>query len=103
MPEALGVEQIVLHDSARGPDAPSSNVLEGGLRWTVTDVDAKKEIILAGMGWAGLPEHVAVEALAKRKLVVLRVPDFEEEPWSCSCCAGATARTGCSRRSWGSS
>jgi DNA-binding transcriptional LysR family regulator len=45
----------------------------------VTDVAAKKEIILAGMGWGGLPEHVAAEALAARTLVALRVPDFEEE------------------------
>jgi DNA-binding transcriptional LysR family regulator len=69
--------QIVLRDSAHGGDSPSLNVLEGGLRWSVTDVAAKKEVILAGMGWGGLPEHVVAEALAARELVALDVPEFE--------------------------
>jgi DNA-binding transcriptional LysR family regulator len=69
--------QIVLRDSAQGADSPSLNVLEDGLRWSVTDVGAKKEVILAGMGWGGLPEHVVADALASRALVVLAVPEFE--------------------------
>ncbi|AUX27536.1 LysR family transcriptional regulator [Sorangium cellulosum] len=71
--------QIVLRDSARGGASPSLNVLEGGLRWTVTDVAAKKEVILAGMGWGGLPEHVAADALASGELVTLQVPEFEAD------------------------
>src|SRR5882724_11078653 len=56
IPQALlrAHPQIVLRDSAHGA-APSLNVLEGGLRWTVTDVTAKKDLIAAGMGWGGLP------------------------------------------------
>jgi DNA-binding transcriptional LysR family regulator len=73
-----GHAQIVLRDSAQGSDSPSLNVLEGGLRWSVTDVAAKKEIILAGMGWGGLPEHVVADALASGELVTLQVPEFEE-------------------------
>ncbi|WP_437934771.1 LysR family transcriptional regulator [Sorangium sp. So ce341] len=69
--------QIILRDSAQGSASPSLNVLEGGLRWTVTDVAAKKEVILAGMGWGGLPEHVAADALARGELVRLEVPEFE--------------------------
>ncbi|PCC67131.1 DNA-binding transcriptional regulator, LysR family [Nannocystis exedens] len=69
--------QIVLRDSAQGPDSPSLNVLEGGLRWSVTDVAAKKDIILAGMGWGGLPEHLVASELATGELVVLAVPEFE--------------------------
>lgn len=69
--------QIVLKDSARGADAPSLNVLEGGLRWSVTDIAAKRDIILAGMGWGGLPEHVAAADLAAGVLVALHVPAFE--------------------------
>ena len=68
--------QIVLRDSAHGPESPSLNVLEGGLRWSVTDIAAKKEVILAGMGWGGLPEHVVAEALASGELVALEVPEF---------------------------
>lgn len=69
--------QIVLRDSAHAIDTPSLNVLEGGLRWSVTDVAAKKEVILAGMGWGGLPEHVVAAALASGELVALEVPEFE--------------------------
>ena len=69
--------QIVLSDSADDPAAPSINVLEGGVRWSVTDVTAKRDVILAGMGWGGLPEHVCADALASRVLVRLEVPEFE--------------------------
>jgi DNA-binding transcriptional LysR family regulator len=71
--------QIVLRDSAQGEASPSLNVLEGGLRWSVTDVAAKKEVILAGMGWGGLPEHVVADALASGELVALQVPEFEAD------------------------
>jgi DNA-binding transcriptional LysR family regulator len=69
--------QIVLRDSAHGADSPSLNVFEGGLRWSVTDVAAKREVILAGMGWGGLPEHVVADELASGELVALQVPEFE--------------------------
>jgi len=69
--------QIVLRDSAHDPAAPSLNVLEGGVRWSVDDVTAKRDVILAGMGWGGLPEHVIADALASRLLVRLEVPEFQ--------------------------
>jgi DNA-binding transcriptional LysR family regulator len=79
IPPALlrGHPQIVLRDSAQGP-SPALNVLEGGLRWTVTDIAAKKELILAGMGWGGLPEHFVADELADRTLKALVVPEFAE-------------------------
>ncbi len=70
--------QIVLRDSAQGSSRPALNVLEGGLRWTVTDIGAKKELILAGMGWGGLPEHVVARELADGTLKALVVPEFAE-------------------------
>src|SRR4051812_28010179 len=56
--------QVVLRDSARGELTQTLNVLEGGLRWTVTDVASKLEIIEAGLGWGGLPAHVVAPGLA---------------------------------------
>ena len=70
--------QIVLRDSAQGSSRPALNVLEGGLRWTVTDIGAKKELILAGMGWGGLPEHLVARELADGTLKALVVPEFAE-------------------------
>lgn len=69
--------QIVLRDSAQQPDAPSLNVLDGGLRWSVTDVSAKRDVILAGMGWGGLPEHVVARDLAAGRLARLTVAEFD--------------------------
>jgi DNA-binding transcriptional LysR family regulator len=54
-------------------------VLSGGPRWTVTDVAAKKELIAAGMGWGGLPEHVVAPDLASGAFVALDVPEFEAD------------------------
>jgi DNA-binding transcriptional LysR family regulator len=69
--------QVVLTDSARGDLTQTLNVLDGGLRWTVTDVPAKLEIIEAGLGWGGLPEHIVAGALAAGTLVALDVREFE--------------------------
>jgi DNA-binding transcriptional LysR family regulator len=79
-PEALREHaQIVLRDSALGESSVSLNVLAGGLRWSVTDVAAKQELIAAGMGWGGLPEHVVAADLASGALVALDVPEFEAD------------------------
>ena len=69
--------QVVLRDSARGELTQTMNVLEGGLRWTVTDVTAKLQIIEAGLGWGGLPEHVVAPGLRDGTLRALTVGEFE--------------------------
>ncbi len=73
--------QVVLTDSARDERARSQaiNLVDGGLRWTVTDVSAKLQIIEAGLGWGGLPEHVVRDAIRKGILVALSVRQFETE------------------------
>ncbi|HEX2486740.1 MAG TPA: LysR family transcriptional regulator [Myxococcota bacterium] len=71
--------QIVLRDSTLAADAPSLNVLRGGVRWSVTDVASKRDVIAAGMGWGGLPEHVVAEDVARGELAVIAVPEFEAE------------------------
>lgn len=68
--------QIVLRDSAREEIAQTVNVLEGGLRWTVTEVGAKLELIEAGLGWGGLPAHVVAGRLRSGALVALDVREF---------------------------
>jgi DNA-binding transcriptional LysR family regulator len=69
--------QVVLRDSARGDLAHNVNILEAGLRWSVTDLTAKLEIIQAGMGWGGMPEHMVAAALARGALVELDVREFD--------------------------
>lgn len=69
--------QVVLRDSARGELTQNVNVLSDALRWTVTDVASKLEIIHAGMGWGGLPEHVVASALRNGSLHALEVAEFD--------------------------
>jgi DNA-binding transcriptional LysR family regulator len=68
--------QIVLSDSARRSFSPSINVIDGGLRWNVSDLAAKRQIILAGMGWGGLPRHLIEPDLRRGSLVELDVREF---------------------------
>jgi DNA-binding transcriptional LysR family regulator len=71
--------QIVLSDSARRTFSPSINVIEGGLRWNVSDLSAKKEIIAGGMGWGGLPRHLIERELRRGTLVELSVREFHAD------------------------
>ena len=73
--------QVVLTDSSRAEHARSQaiNLVEGGLRWTVTDVTAKLQIIEAGLGWGGLPEHVVRDGIRKGALTAIAVRQFETE------------------------
>ena len=71
--------QIVLSDSARRSVSPSINVIDGALRWNVSDLAAKKEIIVAGMGWGGLPAHLVQAELRRGTLIELSVREFRAE------------------------
>lgn len=68
--------QIVVSDSGTGKQTQSRDLLPGGLRWTVSDFNAKKEIILANMGWGGIPEHLIKDELESGELVALNVEGF---------------------------
>ncbi len=68
--------QIVVADSSGGSFTQSRDVLPGALRWTVSDFASKKEILLAGLGWGGLPEHMIERELERGELVPLDVEGF---------------------------
>lgn len=64
--------QIILtsHDeSSRGADFGR---LPGGRQWVVNDLLAKYELILAGMGWGGLPQHLIENDLKSGRLHEIR-------------------------------
>ncbi|KZK88760.1 HTH-type transcriptional activator AllS [Pseudovibrio sp. Ad5] len=69
--------QIIVADSGSGALSQSRDLLPGGLRWTVTDFAAKKEILQAKLGWGGIPEHMIIEELARGELVQLNVEGFQ--------------------------
>ena len=54
----------------------SRGILPGGLRWTVSDFATKKEILLANMGWGGMPQHMIQQELDQGDLVRLNVSSY---------------------------
>ena len=54
----------------------SRDVLSGAQRWTVSDFEAKKSVIKAGLGWGGIPEHLMEAELQSGELVPLTVEGY---------------------------
>lgn len=75
--EMQSYTQIVVADSSSGAFGQSRDLLPGGLRWTVSDFAAKKEILLAKMGWGGIPSHMIKKELDFGKLVPLNVEGYQ--------------------------
>lgn len=74
--EMQSYTQIVVADSSSGTSAQSRDLLPGGLRWTVSDFAAKKEILLANMGWGGIPTHMIKCEVDRGKLVPLNIEGY---------------------------
>ena len=75
--EMQSYTQVVVADSSSGEFAQSRDLLPGGLRWTVSDFAAKKEILLANLGWGGIPTHMIDDELAQGKLVALNIEGYQ--------------------------
>lgn len=71
--------QVVVRDSSRKPRQQRFGYLPEGRHWYVTDHFTKKEIILAGMGWGRLHEHLIAEELAAGKLVPLKIQNYQSK------------------------
>ena len=67
--------QVVVSDSST-VNKQNRGLLPGGLRWTVSDFAAKREILLAGMGWGGMPDHMVRDDLARGDLIALKVESY---------------------------
>ena len=65
--------QVVLTDPSSSDYQQSRDLVEDGQRWNVSDFAAKKQIIQAGLGWGGLPEHLIREELQSGQLVSLNI------------------------------
>ena len=70
-----GAVQIVLAERSE-PGTADQSVLSPRT-WRVADLHTKHAMILAGLGWGNLPEHLVREDLATNKLVALRLDDQE--------------------------
>jgi DNA-binding transcriptional LysR family regulator len=68
--------QVILRDSSQSDF--SFGVIEHGRHWTVSDVTAKKDIIMAGLGWGRLPLHLIKQELTEGRLQRLHGNHFDE-------------------------
>lgn len=74
--EMQSYTQVVVAHSGSSTYSQSRDLLPGGLRWTVSDFAAKKEILLAQLGWGGIPTHMIKEELQNGTLVPLSVEGY---------------------------
>lgn len=70
--------QIILADSARRISKVDTGILEGSKNLTVSDIGFKKELILQGLGWGGLPYDLVKAEIAAKKLTVIKTPLVKE-------------------------
>lgn len=81
-PEVLSISRMqaipqIIVAGTNGPeDSQSRDLLPGGRKWTVSDFHAKRQVILAGQGWGGMPEHLIQADLASGAIVALAVEGF---------------------------
>lgn len=70
--------QIILADSSRRMKKATTGVLEGGKSVILSEISFKKEMILQGLGWGGLPYEMIKSELAKKLLVPIKTPLIKE-------------------------
>ncbi len=83
--------QVII--SGRKSSKTTYGVIEGGDQWRVNDFLTKKELIVQGMGWGSLPEHlikgelaqgvlapIHVEGEIKKSAVEFRIARLDSEP-----------------------
>lgn len=69
--------QVIVKDSgqASGVFDRELGVQKGQRRWYVSDLHMKKQLLVTGLGWGRLPEHLIAAELAKGALQEIMLPD----------------------------
>ncbi|MBC8259507.1 MAG: LysR family transcriptional regulator [SAR324 cluster bacterium] len=71
---------VLVQDSSKRTLSPKlKSLLEESNTWQVSDHYTKKEIILAGLGWGRLPEHLITDELECGKLKVIKSKPWKRE------------------------
>lgn len=70
--------QIILADSSRHSPKMSTGILDGGKSFTLSEISFKKEMIMQGLGWGGLPSEMIKTELAKKILVPIKTALVKE-------------------------
>ncbi|GAA6182665.1 LysR family transcriptional regulator [Shimia sp. NS0008-38b] len=69
--------QVIARDSGQGSGLfdRELGVQKGQRRWYVSDLHMKKQLLVTGLGWGRLPEHLIAEELAQGTLQEIRLTD----------------------------
>ncbi|ANH71350.1 LysR family transcriptional regulator [Ralstonia insidiosa] len=68
--------QVVIRDTAQQPQRDYF-VIKDAPNWTVADQHTKKDLIVQGMGWGHMPQHLIEKELRSGKLVSLEGRHFK--------------------------
>jgi DNA-binding transcriptional LysR family regulator len=61
--------QVVVKSSDE--KAPDTGLIDEAPKWFVTDMSMKKELILTGLGWGRLPDHMVEDEITRGALLNL--------------------------------
>jgi DNA-binding transcriptional LysR family regulator len=67
----------VIRDTARRETPRDYFLVEGAHSWTVSDQLMKRELILQGMGWGHMPQHLIAQDLRRGRLLPITGRHFK--------------------------
>ncbi len=60
-------------------DDNTMGIPDESIRWTVSDIESKKELILNNLGWGRLPSHFIEKELKQKKIVHLKKLNYDHQ------------------------
>lgn len=70
--------------SERGDERTPDQAVLSPRTWRIADLATKKALLLAGLGWGNLPEHMVDDELAKGRLLRIRPAAWSDDEWNLS-------------------
>ncbi len=85
VPTTLLAEHVNIVLSERGSErqTPDQGVLSSRT-WRVADLGTKHALLLGGLGWGNMPEHMVREDLARGRLVRIQPAAWSDDEWNLS-------------------
>ncbi|HEY0706204.1 MAG TPA: LysR family transcriptional regulator [Polyangia bacterium] len=79
IPAAALIEAIQIVLSERSDQGVADQAVLSPRTWRVADLRAKHAMLVAGLGWGNLPEHMIREDLTRKRLLAIRPEAWSED------------------------